>query len=155
MIHNVDNSHFLKLWVKSQASITTVSMVKTKGFTSSALAVLFSKLPHLEELNLNEIGIVTDGVLLAIAETCRNIRQLSFTFSPSVTNAGLKTFANCVNAASLKSLDMTGCTGVTMVGIEALVKGVSELTSFTCDQMPGLTSHRAITHNLLNLEHFR
>lgn len=81
--------------------IVNVELRGCLGITSIGLTHIAGVLPHLTDLDLKHCYKVGDKGMLAIAENCKNLRQINLSFCP-VTNIGLDALTQMACIGNMK-----------------------------------------------------
>ena len=83
----------------------------------------------LQHINLTWCVQLTDAAVLALAEGCPNLELLSLHGIRGITDASIDALKR-YNSASLRTLDITGCTGVTRYPRTELAKAFPKVHCF-------------------------
>jgi hypothetical protein len=84
--------------------------------------------PRLTTINFGDFKQLTNGCLLAIAESCPALAVLSVRSCCELTDVGMVPLAE--RCAQLSVIDVTSCSGLSAASGQALITNCQELTSF-------------------------
>lgn len=96
--------------------------------SDAKLSACLGLLPDLQEIDCSGCDTVSNGVLLRLSESCKGLRGLRLAGASSLRDEGLALLArlNCFKHLSL--LDVRGCTELSAMSIEVVLRGAPSLS---------------------------
>jgi hypothetical protein len=114
------------------AKATTLSLEFARNITDEDLAAALPASCELREVNLNATQAVGDQAILTVAACCSHLERLSLYWNVRVTDAAITALCASPCAASLASLNLSGCKRLTRLDAVASLPALTQLDVTRC-----------------------
>ena len=114
------------------ATAATLSLEFARGVTDDDLAAVLTPSCQLREVNLNATQAVGDATLQALATCCFRLEKLSLYWNIRVGDAAITALCASPCAATLTSLNLSGCKRLTSLTAVASLPALLELDVTRC-----------------------
>ena len=123
------------------ATATTLSLEFARNITDDDLAAALPPSCELRDVNLNATQAVGDPAVLTLAASCSRLERLSLYWNVRVTDAAITAICSSPCAATLASLNLSGCKRLTRLDAVASLPALLELDVTRCLALTDASLH--------------